>query len=315
MHLQPGTPAREGAGAAVEPRPPGPPLYTPNVRVAYLMMLASSLSFAGMSACSHAAGERSDWRLAAVARAGLVFLFTAALARARGVALHWRGTRTLWIRSITGSVSMLLTFYALTHLPVATAVTLSNTFPLWVTLLAWPALRQRPTVGVGAALLSGIAGVALIEQPQRGDFRWASLAALGASFCTAIVMIGLHRLRHYDPLVIVVHFSAVASGFIGGFTLWTAMRGLDLDLAPLADPATVTLLVGIGVLGAVGQILMTTAFRVALPQRLSVIGLSQVLFALGFDLFLWERRLDATLLVGIALIVAPVAWLLTRRGK
>src|SRR5262249_48168148 len=208
------------SGAAVSDHTPAPSARS--VRFAYLMMLASSLSFAAMSAGAHATQDRHcDWRLPAFARAFLVLIFTAALALVRRVRLTLRGTRTLWIRSLTGSVSMLLTFYALTHLPVATAVTLTNTFPLWVTLLARPVLGLRPTPGVALALVSGIAGVCLIEQPHEGEFRLASVFALTAAVCTAVVMLGLHRLRHFDPLVIVVHFSAVATGIIGGFIVWT----------------------------------------------------------------------------------------------
>lgn len=295
--------------------PSGAPSREVSIRLAYLMMLASSLAFAGMSACSHAAGQRGDWRFPALARAALVLLFTAALARVRRVTLTLRGSRTLWVRSLTGSISMLLTFYALTHLPVATAVTLSNTMPLWVTLLAWPLLGQRPTVGVLLALLSGTVGVYLVEHPTAGEFRLASLCALAAAFCSAVVMIGLHRLRHLNPLVIVVHFSMVATGFIGGFIVWTAAARRDLDLAPLSDGVTLALLVGIGLLGSAGQIFMTAAYRVGLPQRLSVVGLSQVLFALGFELMFWTHPVDYSVLAGIALVIAPVAWLLARRGR
>jgi drug/metabolite transporter (DMT)-like permease len=71
-------------------------------------------------------------------------------------------------------------------------------------------------------------------------------------------------------------------------------------------------LVAIGALATAGQILMTAAFRIALPQRLSVVGLSQVLFGLLFDRLGWDRTPDAVLLLGIALIVGPVAWLLAR---
>lgn len=281
---------------------------------AYLLMLGSSLCFAAMSACGHAAGQRADWRLSALARAGLVFLLAVAIARVRGITLYWKATPILWVRSITGSVSMLLTFYALTHLHVATAVTLTNTFPLWVTLLAWPYLGQRPTFGVALALISGIAGVVLIERPDQGEFRLASMTALLAAICTGVVMLGLHRLKNYDPLVIVVHFSAVATIFIGGFTIWSSLTTQPISLRTLADPVTLLLLAGVGMLGTVGQILMTAAFRGAAPQRVSVVGLSQVLFALGFDVLVWGRAKDWRMLLGMALIMAPVAWLLARRS-
>lgn len=294
-----------------------------SVRAAYLMMLASSLCFATMSACSRGAGDRADWRITAFSRAWLVFVMAWVVARASGVKLVWRGPGTLWVRSITGSISMLLAFYALTHLHVATAVTLTNTFPLWVVLLAWPAFGQRPTTGVFAALLSGITGVALVSgiagstlhQEVADQFSWASVAALASAVCSAIVMLGLHRLRKVHALAIVVHFSAVATVFIGAFTLWTARYGNPIDLSPLRDLKTDALLVGIGVFATTGQILMTRAFHVAAPQRLSVIGLSQVLFALGFDVLIWDRKLEAMMLLGITLVVAPVAWLLARRRE
>jgi drug/metabolite transporter (DMT)-like permease len=274
-------------------------------------MLASSLSFAAMTACAHGAGEVSgDWRFTAVTRAGLVLLLAMAVARMQGVRLIWLGSRTLWVRSLTGSFSMLLTFYALTHLRISTAITLTNTFPLWVALLAWPVLGERPTRGVGLALLGGILGVALIERPDRGDFRWASATALAASVCTAIVMIGLNRLKHLEPLAIVVHFSAVATVVCCGYSVWTVFRGSPVDFQALLRPEALALLAGIAVFATAGQILMTRAFQLAPPQKLAVVGLSQVVFALGFDLLFWPMDIDTITFAGITLVVAPVAWLL-----
>src|SRR5688500_15632957 len=111
---------------------------------AYLFMLLSSLAFASMGALSHLAGERCDWQLVAVARGSLAFVFTLTLSLAAGVRLVLFRPAVLWVRSVAGSVGVLFAFYALTHLPVSTALTLSNTVPVWVTLLAWPLLGQRP---------------------------------------------------------------------------------------------------------------------------------------------------------------------------
>src|SRR5437868_11190925 len=142
MKLQPTSPALE------------PPLSGPAVRRAYFLMLVSSVSFASMTACARQAGQNlGDWRITAVARGAVVLLFALAVARFHGVRLVWLRPGTLWLRSITGSISMLLTFFALTrHQNISTALTLTSTFPLWVTLLAWPVLRERPTWGAAFAL-------------------------------------------------------------------------------------------------------------------------------------------------------------------
>ncbi|MFL5339108.1 MAG: DMT family transporter [Gemmataceae bacterium] len=300
-------------------QPPPPTLDSPlpgrTARRAYVMMLVSAVSFAAMSECARAAGQGiGDWRIAAVARGGVVLMFALAVARVRGTRLTWRGSPTLWVRSITGSVAMLLTFFALTHhVNVATALTLTNTFPIWVTLLAWPVLRERPNRAATVAILCGIAGVCLIERPDLGVFRGTSVAALGAAFCTAVVMLGLHRLKNLDALAIVVHFSAVATVVCAGYTVVTALAGQPVALGPLLEPTNLALLAGIGLFATTGQIFMTEAFKTAAPQRLAVIGLSQVVFALGLDYLLWHHTVQGLALAGILLVIAPVAWLLLKQ--
>ena len=58
---------------------------------------------------------------------------------------------------------------------------------------------------------------------------------------------------------------------------------------------------------------MTKAFSIGPPQRLAVVGLTQVVFALGFDLWIWDYHLNFAELAGLALILGPVAWLVGRR--
>jgi drug/metabolite transporter (DMT)-like permease len=266
-----------------------------------------------MTTCGHAVGERADWRITAVVRAGLVFLFTWIIAARHGTPLVAWGPPTLWMRSIAGSISMLLTFYAMARLPVGTLLTLTNTFPLWVTLIAWPVLGHRPTALFAVAVISGVAGVAFIEGPQSTGIRAASVAALLASFCTAIVMIGLHRLRSVESLAIVVHFSAVATVVCFLYSVVTACLWEPIDLNALKDPKTIVLLLGVGMCGTAGQVSMTRAFGLGRPQNLSVVFLSQVVFALGFDWAIWGRNLTPMTLAGTILILAPVAWLLTKQ--
>ena len=282
-------------------------------RTAYLLMLASSATFASMGACTHALNGRCDWRVTAIARGAIAFALTAWLARAGGVRTPFWRPRTLWMRSIVGSFSLILSFYALSSLHVSTAYTLFNTFPLWVTLLAWPVLGERPTVGVALALLSGVPGVWLIENPQDG-FRLASAAALAASVCTAVVMLGLHRLRDLHSLAIVVHFSGVATVFAVGYLLCSVAAGHPLAAVAWADPVTLALLAGVGVCATLGQIAMTRAFSLGPPQRLAVVGLSQVVFALGYDLGLWGHRFGLAQVAGTLLVMAPVGWLVGRKS-
>ncbi|MGE0131542.1 MAG: DMT family transporter [Blastocatellales bacterium] len=278
-----------------------------HARTAYFHMLWASLAFAFMAAFSHWAGERCDWQIVVIARAAVAFFFALIIAKAGGVRLVWRGPRTLWVRSLAGSVGMLCNFYALAHLPVSDTLTLMNTAPIWVTLLLWLVFGQRPTPGIVIAVFASVAGIALIQQPhfQRGKF--ACLMALCGAFCTSIAMLGLNRLKHLDPRAIVVHFSGVASLATLLFTV--AANRKDYS-AQLSDTPTLFLLILVGLAGVAGQIGMTRAFAQGQASRISVIALSQILFGLVFDILFWHRSVNAISLLGMVMVIVPTAWLI-----
>src|SRR5947209_7588318 len=140
-------------------------------------MLCGSFAFAWMSSLAHLLGrpdllgESCDWRIIALARSSLALLFAAALARAAGARLVLFDPPVLWMRSIAGSVSLVCSFYAVTRLPTHVVLTLTNTFPIWVAVLSWPLLNERPPRGVWLAVLTGVLGVILIKRPF-DNLRW-----------------------------------------------------------------------------------------------------------------------------------------------
>ncbi|HUY88298.1 MAG TPA: DMT family transporter [Pirellulales bacterium] len=275
----------------------------------YVWMLSGALSFACMGALAHALEKRCDWLVVAMARTALALVFAWALARTAKVKLVWR-RRTLWIRSLAGSVSLVCTFFALPRMPVGDVLTLTNVFPLWVALLSWPVLSEAPTPQLWLSLAAGLAGVALVEQPHFAEGNFAAMAALASSVSTAVAMLGLHRLQDVDPRAIVVHFSAV--GLFVCLMLFprfagpTPARGLD-------DPTTLLILLGIGLTATVGQVMLTKAFAAGPAAKVSVTGLSQVVFGVVFDRLFWGRSFDPLTILGMALVLAPTAWLMLRR--
>jgi drug/metabolite transporter (DMT)-like permease len=272
-------------------------------------MLLGSLAFASMGALSHLAGERCDWHLVDVARSTQAFALTLTLSLLSGVRLVLFRPAVLWMRSVAGSVGVLFAFYALTHLPVSTSLTLSNTVPLWVTLLAWPVLGHRPRASVWVAVGAGLAGIVLIQRPEATGDRLAAALALANAFSTSISMIGLNRLSGVDARAVVTHFSGVATVFTLAFLLASGGR---VEYAPLRDGGVLALLLGVGVTATVGQLAMTKAFALGSPSRVSVVGLMQIVFALLFDLLLWRRQFGPPVVLGIALVVGPSAWLMLR---
>ena len=122
-----------------------------------LWMVCGSFAFASMGALTHALGQRCDFALIALDRAAVMFASSILLVYFAGVRpAVWR-PRTLWIRSLAGSASLVCNFYALTRLPLADVLTLTNSYPLWIVPLAWVALGGVPTtrdlLGVACCLV------------------------------------------------------------------------------------------------------------------------------------------------------------------
>jgi drug/metabolite transporter (DMT)-like permease len=276
----------------------------------YMWMLCGSVSFATMGALAHALGRSCPWQVIALARTALPLLFVTPLALAAGARLVFLRPRTLWLRSIAGSLSMMATFFAITHLPVSDVFTLTNTFPIWVAVLSWPLLGEPPAPGVWLAVAAGMGGVVLIQQPHLAAGHLAiTWLALGSSVCTAFAMIGLHRLQGIDARAIVVHFSGVALLFcVACFFLFER----EAFAAEVLGPRTILLLLGVGVAATVGQLFLTKAFAAGSPAKVSVVGLSQIPFALLLDVALFDHGFNVVTLLGMALVLTPTAWLLLR---
>ncbi len=278
--------------------------------MSYLWMLAGAFSFATMSALSRELASGSDWRLLALVRAGLMLLFSLIWALGTGARLVLRAPPMLWMRSLVGSLGMLFTFYSLTHLPISEAVTLLNIYPLWVALLAW-GLGTRPSAGTWVAIAVGVAGVLLVAQPQFESSRLALGVAIASSFCTSLVLHGLSRLGPQGTWAVIVHFGALSTLSSGAAFLFTAGPSAPL----LETPSHLALLLGVGLTGTLGQFALTRAFAAGDTSKVSVVGLSQLVFAAAYDTLLFGRRHGLMTLAGMALVAAPTAWLLVRSRR
>jgi drug/metabolite transporter (DMT)-like permease len=263
-----------------------------------------------MSALAHAAGERCSWQTVAVCRAFLVFLFVGTFALATGTKLVFLRPRRLWVRSIAGSLSLVMAFYALAKLKASTVVTLTNTFPVWVAVLSWPVLGVLPSARVWLAVLGGVVGVYLIQMPHGAEDDFAILLALLSAGCTSVAMIGLHKLRGVNPNAVVVHFSAVATVASSSAFLLFDRR---TDGLPFYHPEALALLLGIGLTASVGQMFLTRAFAAGDPAKVSVVGLSQVVFSLLIDIAVTHQEVTEPALIGTLLIIAPTAWVMLER--
>jgi drug/metabolite transporter (DMT)-like permease len=269
-------------------------------------MLSAALAFSVMGTAAHSLKDECDWRTIALARAVIPLVLTVVWGLCeRGPILVWRPV-SLWVRSLAGSTALLCTFYSFTRLPVGDVLTLTNLFPIWLALLGWPVLGIVPRASTWVAIATGMAGVALIQQPHLATGNAATLVAVFSSLCSAVAMLGLHRLTMLSPRTIVMHFSAVSLVFCLAAWMTTPDRYAEM----LPSSKIVPVLLAVGGSATLGQFALTKAFTLGDPAKVAVAGLTQVAFGLAFDRWLWGRELVPEHLLGTALVLAPTAWLL-----
>jgi drug/metabolite transporter (DMT)-like permease len=214
------------------------------------------------------------------------------------------------MRSIAGSISLVANFYAMTHLPVSDVLTVTNIFPLWVALLSWPLLGTKPAPDTWIAACIGVIGVIMVQQPHFAEGGLALAACVLSSFTSAIALIGLHQLQGLDSRAVVTHFSGVSLVFCGAAAVvFPLEQGGGIPTVPL----TWVLLAALATAATAGQIMLTKAFAAGPPARVSVVNLSQVGMAALMEVIFLGRSFSTWTMLGMALVLAPTAWVLLRR--
>jgi drug/metabolite transporter (DMT)-like permease len=317
----------------------------------YWWMLISAAAFACMSELAADLKHECHWIITALARTALAFVFTGGLALARKVPLYFWRPRTLWFRSLTGSVSLLCTFYAFKLLPASDVIALTNMFPIWVAVFSWPLLGERPSPIVWIAVLAsvsgtwlinmqnlgtpvagvpvsfgsgGVAGAWFLHQPSLRDLtagaatsakHWGVVTATVSSVLSALVVIGLNKLHRLPSQAIVVHFSGVATVFCLAAIL-AAASSQESTISSNdfhLGAGTIVKLLALGISATIGQIFLTKAFAAGSAAKVAVVALSQVVMCLVFELGFRLRDFHWLSILGMMLIVGPTAWMLLRR--
>lgn len=174
--------------------------------------------------------------------------------RTRNVVGHFR-------RGIMSSSSMFLNFLALAYLPLTDAVVLGYTSPLILVVLAAVLLKERVQsyrwIGTGVGFL----GVLVMLTPHLsgggllagGASTIGIMIALGGAILTAGAIVEIRRLVDTETTGAIIFYLAV---FTSVLSLLTIPAGWVMP-----TPQEAMVLVGIGVIGGIGQILLTLSFR------------------------------------------------------
>ncbi|WP_028917342.1 DMT family transporter [Pseudoxanthomonas sp. J35] len=209
-------------------------------------------------------------------------------------------------RCMIGIASMLAGFWAIGHLPLAQAVSLSYSTPLFVTIAAAALLGEQVRARRWIAVALGFAGVLLIVRPGSTDFSMGTLVALLAALLSSIVAIQIKQLSATEPADRIV--------------LWTTLLWVPMSLVPALGvwtwPQGITWLwvVAAGLFGTGGHMLWTRALKLGEVSALTPISFMQLPIVGAMGWLLFDETFDRWNLAGALVILGANAYIAHREA-
>lgn len=282
-----------------------PDKHTHPTTRAVLLMLFSTVLFGLMAVVIRLASETQHPFEIAFFRNLFGLLFTLPLLFKHGMGLLKTSKLPLYLlRCAIGTVGMLAGFWAIVHLPLAQAVAISYSTPLFVTIGAVWVLGETVRVRRWAAVLIGFIGVIILLRPDADTFTGASLVALLAAVMSASVAISIKFLtRTESPDAIVVFTTAlwVPMSLVPALLFWQTPSGITWLWLVLA-----------GFFGTVAHMCWTRALQLGDASILTPISFMQVLVVGVFGWWLFDESVDHYTLIGALIIFGSNLYLAHR---
>ena len=275
-----------------------PPLVPrQDLRRGALLMAVSAALFASMAAAVLVASRELPNASLVFFRHFLMLLFLLPwLVRKGRGALRTDDLGGHLVRSLAGVSAVACYFYAIARLPLADAVLLNQSMPLFVPLVERAWLGERVPRRLWGVLLLGFAGLVVILRPGSGVFERAALVGIASAMLAAVAQVGIRRLTHTEPVTrIVFYFGLIGSiAAAAPAALWWRSP----------TPATWAVLLVMGVFATVGQLTLTRSYFYAPAAQVGPFLYVGPVFAGLLDWVVWGRLPDRLFVIGAAMVTA-----------
>ncbi|MBL8261942.1 MAG: DMT family transporter [Xanthomonadaceae bacterium] len=211
------------------------------------------------------------------------------------------------IRCAIGVVSMMAGFWAIGHLPLAQAVALSYSTPIFVTIAAVIFLHEQVRARRWIAVGLGFVGVLIIVRPGSANFSAGTLVALVAAVLSGIVSIQIKQLSQVDPADRIVFLTTLIwlpMSLVPALTVWEWPQGI-----------TWLWVMAAGMMGTAGHMLWTRALKLGDVSALTPISFTQLPIVALAGWLLFQEPVDRWTAIGATVIFAANAYIAHREAQ
>ena len=208
---------------------------------------------------------------------------------------------TLFTRGLSGFLALSFYFWSISKIPLAMAVMLNYTSPLFVAFLAPLVLKENFNKNIFFLILMGFMGVILIVKPSPDTDLTGALIGLISGIFAAFAYLSIGALREdHSSLTIVFYFFWVST-----------LLSLPLVWPYFQIPTfrEAVYLLGTGFFATAAQILMTRAYRLGPTAATSAYSSSIMLFSLLWGMIFWKEIPTLLSILGGVLVVISVIFI------
>ena len=219
-------------------------------------------------------------------------------------------------RGLVGGISMGLSFTALGLLPLPEVTAIGYATPLIVTILAAMFLGEQIRLYRLMAVSVGLVGVLIVLSPRLTVLNEAGVTdseTLGAVImmmsCVfmALAAVFVRKLVQTEQTSAIVFYFSLTC---------TALSLLTIPFGwVVPTPAEAAMLIGAGLLGGLGQILLTSSYRHADVAVIAPFEYSSMLLALGIGWFVFAEAPTAPMLAGAVIVIGSGLFIIWRERQ
>lgn len=205
------------------------------------------------------------------------------------------------LRGVLGALANGCLFWSITHLPLADALALQFSRPLWAIPLAFFVLGELIGGHRLAASLAGFSGVLLFARPFTGGFDYNALIGAAGALFGAMAVVDVKKLSETEETrAIVFHFA-----------FWNALFSLAPALWVWITPSAADLLwlIAIGVCGIVGQLWITHGFKTGDATALMPLDYARIIYGVVLGYLFFGELPGLWSYIGMALIIGASIYL------
>ena len=275
---------------------------------AVVLMVASAILFGIMAITIRYASKQLHAFEIAFFRNLFGFVFALPLLFRHGMSILKTEKLPLYfLRCVIGIVSMLAGFWAIVHLPLAQAVALSYSTPLFVTIGAVLVLGEVVRGRRWTAVLLGFLGVLVIVRPWGQSFTAGTLVALLAAAMSASVAISikfLSRTEKPDAIVLYTTMIWVPLSFVPALLYWEWPNAESWLWVTLA-----------GFFGTTAHMCWTRALKLGDASALTPIHFLQLPVVAVLAYLLFGEAMDRYTLIGALIIFGSNIYIARREAR